>query len=70
MDEFYSNPTNKYKTQYIIQLNRQQQNKIRNALIRQGIVGDELKKAMTGRVSDLENCISICKSFDNEPRSR
>lgn len=59
MDEFYTNPSNKYKTMYIVQLSKQQQNMIRNALIRQGIVKDDLKRAMNGRVCDLESTIPI-----------
>lgn len=61
MDELYLNPDKIKGSTYIIQLNKTEQTKIRNTLIKQGILGDDLVNAMHSRVSDLEDTIPIYK---------
>ena len=59
MDKLYKNPNNKFKTEFIMSLNKLEQNKIRNTLIKRGIINEDLRRAMAGRVCDLEDTIPI-----------
>lgn len=70
MDEFYCRPNNEFKTEYIMTLNRLEQNKIRAALIKKGLSDHDVKRGMAGRVCDLEDTIPVYKILSNSRHGR